>query len=71
MKAFHCEIQNNHKGLQSEQNNYKPLPTIRIVDAALVRGSYLRIRQDVEDLVNAELERMMGDPELARLIVKK
>lgn len=71
LKAFHCEIQNDHKGLQAEQNNYKPLPTIRKVDAGLVRGNYLRIRQDVDDFVNAELDRMMSDPELAGLIVRK
>lgn len=71
LKAFHCEIKNDQKALQSEQNNYQPLPTIRKVDAGLVRRNYLQIRIDVEELINAELERMMGDPELSGLIVRK
>ncbi|HMR93284.1 MAG TPA: conjugal transfer protein MobC, partial [Chitinophagaceae bacterium] len=71
LKAFHSEVQNDHNGLKKEQDNYWPLPEVRKVDAAIVHRNYLQIKQDVDDLVAAEIERMMGDPELKRLVVRK
>ncbi|MCW3090041.1 MAG: conjugal transfer protein TraG [Ferruginibacter sp.] len=71
LKAFHCEIQNDHAALKKEQDNYKPFPSIRNLDTSMVQRNYLQIKQDVEDLVNAEIEKMMGDPELVGLVVKK
>lgn len=71
LKAFHCEIQNNHEALRTEQEAYKPLPMVRQVDNGMIQRNYLQIKQDVEDLVAAETERMLGDPALAGLVVKK
>ena len=71
LKTFHGEIQNDHEALKKEQNNYKPLPAIRQVTAAMIQGNYLQIKQDVEDLVLAEIERLTNDPELKRLVVRK
>ncbi|MEO6733063.1 MAG: conjugal transfer protein MobC [Ferruginibacter sp.] len=71
LKTFHCEILNDHTALKKEQTNYKPLPSIRVVDNATVQRNYLQVKQDVEDLVTAEIERMMGDPVLAGLVVRK
>ena len=34
-------------------------------------GIYLRVKQDIEELVNSEIERMMGDPGLEGLVVRK
>jgi hypothetical protein len=36
-----------------------------------VQRNYLQIRQDVEDLVEAETGRMMTEPQLHHLIIKK
>jgi TusA-related sulfurtransferase len=71
LKAFHCEIQNNHEGLRTEQKGYKPLPIVRKVDNSMVQRNYHQIKKDVEDLVSAEMDRMMGDPQLAGQIIKK
>lgn len=71
LKTFHGEIQNDHDALKKEQNNYKPLPDVRQVTAAMIQRNYLQIKQDVEDLVAAEIERMMNDPEMKRLVVRK
>jgi hypothetical protein len=71
LKSFHCEIQNDHKSLKAEQESYKPLPVVRQVDSGMIQRNYLQIKQDVEDLVCAELERMMEDPSLSGLLVKK
>ena len=71
LKSFHCALQNDHVKLKKEQENYKPLPIIRNVDNGMVQKNYLQIKQDVEDIVIAEMDRMMGDPELTGLMVKK
>ncbi|MEP7107997.1 MAG: TraM recognition domain-containing protein [Ferruginibacter sp.] len=71
LKTFHSNILNDHDALKNEQHHYKPLPEIRKVDNGMVQRNYLQIKQDVEDLVNAEMEKMMGDPELVGLLVKR
>ena len=71
LKAFHCEILNDHSALKNEQGKYKPLPVVRVVDNGMVQRNYLQIKQDVEDLVSAEMERMLEDAGLVGLVVRK
>ncbi|HTN07594.1 conjugal transfer protein MobC [Agriterribacter sp.] len=71
LKTFHSSLINDHTFLQSEQKNYKPIPQVRKIDNAMIQRNYLQIKQDVEDLINAEIERMMNDPGLVGLIIKK
>jgi len=71
LKAFHCDIINDHEFLKKEQRNYKPLPVIREVDNSMVQKNYLQVKKDVEDIVWNELERMMNSPALKTLIIKK
>lgn len=71
LKAFHAAILNDHEALTREQDNYKPIPTVREVTPAMIQRNYLQIRQEVEDLVNAEMERIMGDPGTAGTVLKK
>ena len=47
------------------------MPQIRQVDNGIIQRNYLQIKGDIENLVAAEIERMMDDPELKCLIVKK
>jgi hypothetical protein len=37
----------------------------------MVQHNYAQIRQEVEDLVNAEMERIIGDPEMAGAVLRK
>ncbi len=71
LKTFHCEIINDHAALKKEQDNYKEIPEIRKVDNSMVQRNYLQVKQDIEDIVNAEMERLMGDPALQHLVIKK
>jgi hypothetical protein len=71
LKSFHCEILNDHEALKKEQQNYKSIPVIRKVETGMIQRNYLSIKQDVEDLVEAEMRRLMSDPEVSRLIIKK
>ena len=71
LKSFHCAIQNDHEKLKLEEQNYKPLPIVRQVNNGIVQKNYLQIKQDVEDLVMAEMDRLLGDPALVGLVVRK
>jgi len=71
LKAFHCEILNDHEALKNEQDNYKEIPVIRKLDNAMVQRNYLQIKQDVQDIIQAEMERVLSDPGLSRLVIKK
>ena len=71
LKSFHCQILNDHQSLKKEQQNYKPIPIIRKVDNGMVQRNYLSIKQDVEDLVEAEMGRLMEDPEVNSMVIKK
>ena len=71
LKAFHCEIINDHEALKAEENGYKPIPIIRKVDNTMVQRNYLQIKQEVLDIVDSEKERMADDPSLQALIVRK
>jgi len=71
LKVFHCEIQNNHAALKKEQDNYKPIPSIRNITAAQVEENYRRIKEEVFAIVESEMERIYDTPELAGLLVTK
>lgn len=71
LKSFHCEILNNHEALKREQENYKEIPVIRKLDNAMVQRNYLQIKQDVQEIIQSELERVLSDPGLSHLVVKK
>lgn len=71
LKTFHGAILNDHEALKKEQEGYKPVPVIRQVTPAIIQFNYTRIKVEIEDLVNAEMERIMNDPGLTGTIVKK
>ncbi|NRF41133.1 YWFCY domain-containing protein [Pedobacter sp. LMG 31643] len=71
LKAFHGEIQNDFEALNREEATYVPIPVIRMVNSTMVQKNYLQIKQDVQDIVQSELQRMIGDPALAHLVIRK
>ncbi len=71
LKSFHCEILNDHEALKQEQDNYKEIPVIRKLDNAMVQRNYLQIKQDVQEIIQSELERVLSDPGLSHLVIKK
>src|SRR5690606_28251855 len=71
LKAFHCEILNDHEALAAEEKSYQPIPVIRKINNILVQRNYQQIKEEVQEIVNAEIQRMMNDPELEGLVVKK
>lgn len=71
LKAFHCEIINDHAALKKEEENYKEIEVIRKIDNSMVQRNYLQIKQDIQDIINAEMDRLLNDPALSHLVVRK
>lgn len=71
LKTFHCSILNDHESLKREQNSYKSVPVVREVTPLIIQMNYEQIKQEMEDLVNAEMERIMTDPAQAGQVLKK
>lgn len=71
LKTFHSSILNDHEALKKEQQAYKPIPVVRRINLSIVQKNYLQIKQEIEDLVNAEMERIMNDPAMVGNVLKK
>jgi len=71
LKSFHGEIVNDHAALKTEIDGYQPLPEVRKISAAIVERNYLEIKQDIRDIIELEMERLLSDPALAHLVISK
>lgn len=71
LKTFHNEIINDHVALRKEIGNYKEIPPVRKLDNAMIQRNYLQIKQDIQDINHSEMERLLNDPALSYLILKK
>ncbi len=71
LKTFHCEIINDHEALKKEQDNYKEIPVIRKLDNSMIQRNYLQIKQDVQEIIQSEMERILNDSGLRHLVIKK
>jgi len=71
LKAFHSEIINDDQTLKKEQDNYQPIPEIRKLNNNIVQRNYLQIKQDVQDVIQAEMGRLLNDPGQKHLVIRK
>ncbi|UYQ92189.1 YWFCY domain-containing protein [Chitinophaga horti] len=71
LKAFDCQIQNDFKSIEREEAAYKPIPIIRKVDQAMIDRNYDQVRQDIQNIVSSEMERLLSDPSKRHLIIRK
>lgn len=71
LKAFHCQIVNDFDAINEEERNYKPIPVIRQVDEAMVNRNYQQIKQDIKDIVQTEIGRLLSDPSTEHLVIRK
>jgi hypothetical protein len=55
LKLFHSEIQNDHEAIKKETDAYKSIPLVRAISDEEIMATYEQIKQDVRDLVEAEL----------------
>jgi hypothetical protein len=71
LKTFHCQILNDHEILKDEHETDEEIPVIRKLDNTIVQQNYLQIKQDVQDIIQSEIGKMLNDPALTHLIIKK
>lgn len=71
LKAFHCEILNDHAALKKEEDSYEEIEAIRKIDPSMVQRNYHQVKQDIENIIQSEMERLLNDPGLTYLIIRK
>jgi len=71
LKAFNCEIVNDHAALKKEIDSYVQLPEVRKINGAIVERNYLQIKQDISDIIELEMEKLLSDPALSHLVIRK
>jgi hypothetical protein len=64
LKTFHCEIVNDHEELRREQNSFAELPVVSEVDQKKLMDNYYRVRQDIEELIETDIEILLNTPGL-------
>jgi hypothetical protein len=60
LKTFHCEIVNDHEWLKSEQTSFAELPVLVHVDHKMITENYFRIKMEIEDLIESEIETLLS-----------
>ncbi|MVZ63820.1 conjugal transfer protein MobC [Sphingobacterium humi] len=71
LKCFNAKILNDHSALQSEESSYKPLQIINNIDESFIIENYLQIKKEVLEITFAEIDRLLSDPELQHLVLRK
>ncbi|GGF42463.1 conjugal transfer protein MobC [Echinicola rosea] len=71
LKGFHARIINDHEGLKREEEEYRDIPACRELGEKEVMDNYKKIKAEINELVESELERMMDSPGLAKFIIQK
>ncbi len=67
LKTFHCEILNDHDQLKAESNSYRDLPVINIVNTQMVNDNFMKIKKEVAEIIETEIERILNTPGLENL----
>jgi hypothetical protein len=44
---------------------------VRQISPGIVQRNYLQIKQDVQEIIQEEMERLLSDPALMHLVIKK
>lgn len=63
LKAFHAEVVKDHASAREREKSQVSIPVIRNVTKADVDTNFRRIKQDVLNLVEREMERIKSSPE--------
>ncbi|MDJ1484221.1 conjugal transfer protein MobC [Cytophagaceae bacterium YF14B1] len=71
LKAFCCQILNDHKALKKEEENYDEIPSIRKLDNDMIQQNYQQVKQDVQQIIGSEIDRILNNPGLEYLMVRK
>lgn len=71
LKTFHSSIINDHAALKKEADAYKEIPEFRKITPVMVQRNYLQIKDDIKEIVELEMNKILNNPSLAHLAIKK
>jgi hypothetical protein len=71
LKTFHSAILNDHEALKKEQESYQQINPVRTISSSMVERNYMQIKDDISEIVNSEMERLLHDPALSHLVIEK
>jgi hypothetical protein len=71
LKMFHAEIINDHQAIALEEKTYVDLPQIRKVTEEDLQENYVRIKEDIQDLLRRELATLEEPPEVLNVKEQK
>lgn len=60
LKMFHCEIQNDHNAIAAEESAYQDIPMVAAVSFGDITENYIRIKAEIETLVEQECKRILA-----------
>jgi len=69
LKGFCCKVINDHAALKKEEARFAELPLVREITPYALEQHFMQIKNDVADLVESEIARMMDSPDLQHLII--
>jgi hypothetical protein len=58
LKVFHSEIQNDHEAIKKEEDDCKAIPIVRKVSVEDIQENYQKIKREVQELIDMELDRL-------------
>ncbi len=70
-KAFHCDIKADFDAINKEEKSYKEIPVVRQITNDMVQRNYLQIKGEIAGLVSAEIGKMLDNPKLQHLVIKR
>lgn len=70
-KAFHCEILVDFDEIKRVESTYEELPVIRTISNETVLDNYYQIKRDIKNLIESEMNKIKGNPELSEFKEKK
>jgi hypothetical protein len=57
--------------LNKEIAAYQEIPEVRSINNGIVQRNHLQIKQNVQELIQEVTQRLLSDPALSHLVVKK
>ena len=71
LKAFHANIRNDHQAIKQEEEHYKEIEPVRKITPGQVQQNFLQVKQDIRELIDSEMNRLLNDPSLSWMIINK
>lgn len=65
LKMFHSEIQNDHAAIKLQEDSFKPIPIVEKVSYGEIIENYTRIKREIEQLFEIELQKISDRSPLA------